>query len=312
VIGDPTGANIQAFPTPEMFLSSISGLIVTPKNQLWVSQYGSNFADGSIGSPVLTIAKALSIIAGFADAGPTNWYVINLFSGTFTEDVVVVPWVGIIGQAGATSIAGTLSFASSWNASGLLGFIMNTDIEGLIATAPAGSGGSTYSMYNVNTTASFGVQVVSSGFFGLNIIGGTDEFNFEAQGVSLNCQGRNIGGSCRLESNGADNLSTNMSGCVIQGGPLEVIDDGHVYRVTFTQGTTSSLYLDLSDASSTLTMDASSIPENQTLVAGVITLLDFAPNLGYVAGTPADWSGTPPPNVQSAIDRIAAVCPTKP
>ena len=106
MIFDRTGANIQAIPTPEMFLRSIGGLIVTPKNQLWVSQYGSDFADGSIGSPVLTIAKALSIVANYGDAGPTNWYVINLFSGTFTEDVVLAPWVGFIGQLDATTIAG--------------------------------------------------------------------------------------------------------------------------------------------------------------------------------------------------------------
>jgi hypothetical protein len=138
-------------------------------NLLYVSQNGSDVTGtGSFVLPFATYAKAAEVATADGAAGG-NLYAVMFAPGTYSENLVLVPWVNLSGIDTSESVllTGSISLSAAWT--GLEGFtavVANCDVEGAVdldALAFSIGGFSSVEFINCAIEGTFSVQGWGSG-----------------------------------------------------------------------------------------------------------------------------------------------------
>ena len=75
------------------------GPLPQASRELYVNKGGSDITGtGSVTQPFLTIAHAIAVVNGFADASTTKRYLILLGPGDWSDPIVLPAWVWIVGN----------------------------------------------------------------------------------------------------------------------------------------------------------------------------------------------------------------------
>jgi hypothetical protein len=316
-------SNIQGIPTPEMFLRIIA-LSMAPSNQIVVDQVIGN--DGNNGTPIApfkTIGAAMAQIIANADYSASKPYVVTVHPGVYVENVQLLPFVWIIGDANvwaaladapaATSVApvtisGTVSVNSLWSVAGARGGLINiavnndTDLSWPVYINTAVVDLIGCSLVQVNSIFS------NANNGGLNLVGGTLSGLGTVNGFNY-VTGAVIDGSWNVAGNQVNVVSglVSPSGATVNVGA----NDGSTVSFDFSNCSLDSVTVNGSTSSAKF--DAVSFPNTLTLSnGGTASLKTLAPALGYTPSAPSKWAGTPPATAQDALDRLAAVAITPP
>jgi hypothetical protein len=306
----PTGSS--SFPSP-------SG------NELvYVNKSGSDITgDGSFGNPFLTIQRALTSIT---DASSTKPYAVLVGPGTYSDNFNVIPWAAIVGAAapsvspnpqvfGATTIdAPAIGLDASW--AGVTGFAWFTWCyfdQSQTFTTPA-TAIPALSFNGCTFAAGVGVTLNGLGVGECAFFDDCVMWNFAslvAAGFYLttnNCQLAGV--TLNPSPSGGPGTIWNANSCSFLSDVTVVWTSGNPTQAQLLNcAMPLGLTLTLNGAGAQFMATVGGVPPTVTLLNGASppALWSNANTLGYTPATPANWVAPAPTDVQTALDRIAAV-----
>lgn len=279
-------------------LIAASMLLAASYTTLFVAKNGDDMnGDGSIGTPYLTISKAIAVVTVNADASATKPYVIDIGPGTYTENVEIGKWTHLRGKGNRG--------------------LTTTFIDGIISLTDNFTGGAEFSITDLvaanfidSSSAALSFKCAFSNFHAISnwiMDGRSGSFVWV---YNSGCAGFTGWDNFVVNSFSQYMIgSSQFHGCAVSafGGQFEtlsVTSNGGNYHF---YGCKIGVYN--AAASSTTFFDAVSYPGNG--VAGkdpsaTYNLFTKAPALSYTPADSSKWNGDPT-NAQDAIDRIAAV-----
>lgn len=322
-------------PVPATVQQALDDLILNsgsmpPSNQIVVDQIigSDSTGNGAPISPFQTIGAAIAQIIANGDNSLAKPYTVIVHPGVYSENINILPFVWIIGCAyssafsvnfaftniaAPTQLNGNINCDPTFGSNGHRGGVVNLgQVGGNTFLQPGVSGNCCVDLIGCSLLNT-GTQFQNNPRGGVNWIAGSANDTVLTHGIyqimGVNIFGvLDIEGSCVVDLFG---LSTNE----FSGTPANVVvgqNDGSTSNVRICASDIQNLTVN--GASISVSVDASSYPDGTLTIqnGGIFTVRTPAPAIGYVPGTPADWAGTPPADVQEALDRLAAVATTPP
>jgi hypothetical protein len=289
-------------------IASGASVNVPIDQMIFVAKNGNDAtANGTLTAPFLTVEAAMVFIT---DASTTKKYVIYVFPGVYTIAALTFkPDITVLGVdiLNVTINITAFTFHADWT--------LNTSKSGGFENMFLNFGGNVTQAFGDNSLFFLRSALVNNlapaivmTFTGVNgcefsAIGGIISNTVHLEGMASNLLGPFV---AVLEVVGtATSISITAINAAI--GSLDV--DGSTGMVATNLLSTPAISLVLSGAGSVTLASSDSIPfvGNVAVLAGAtLSRLNDAFGVGYTPTTLADWSGTSPETVQSALDRIAA------
>jgi len=314
--------NLQCRASLAVFISILKmSFPATSQTQtVWVRKDGNDATgDGSVLTPYLTVAKALSVIT---DAAGTKYYIVAVGPGRFDEAAIALkPNVWIVGSGGSAGGATRLTAAGNF-ITAHPDFALANGRAGLANLYLSGSTG-----LNLDLVALGGVA--ASRVFELNNVGMNGPVIFRAKNEPDFVDwvgGRTFGacvfssgslfikdvyfiGSMTADSDGPVELGADFVGCFFSNGVNVTAGVGGVCAARFRASSLDGA-VNITGNQATASFDAGSKPSdaNLNIIDGGVeqnmndaTALDFADG-----GNVIDWPDGPPGRVHDAIAQLAA------
>jgi hypothetical protein len=282
------------------------------------------FGTGTIDAPFLTIQRAMTSIT---DASQSKVYSVMVGPGTYDNSFSFKPWVSISGVPATSGYEGQTTIGSSAVVSFDAGWIGSTYDVAWFSHLTF-NGDANFDIQNVNAQLTFFDCLFNSGAsYTGHYSGNVNNIvwdNCLAYGFVqvTDCQYFFfLGGSAVYDGsimvNSTSAVFPSQTTLLALGGSLGedlfiTSGVGSGGAIGDLQGCSVTGSLTLTGGATMYTATVEGIPQTVTLLGGAQSpsLYTLAFALGYVPSVPANWAGTPPANVQNALDRIAAVLAT--
>jgi hypothetical protein len=293
--------------------------IAKPKEEhvVYISPNGNDVTgNGNILKPFATYAKASSVaVAGGASLA--DLWAVQALPGTYTENIDLVPFVGLVCFPMIAIFNGTLKYSDNWSSADVLvSFLQgvtiggNVDLDGQ-AVGFTGFGGVTFIEVFFNADISFSYKGNGSDsvtFFGGLLNSDMTIIDAFAEVNNLDHYGMVIMTAPKFASayNGYGGATEGFDVDATAGNSIAVYCNG-VGNAQAGGVFGAPGFLSLKGALASFVATCEAIPPTVTLDAGApppVTLTS-ANAIGYVADT-GNWVSPVPTTMQSAIDRIAA------
>jgi hypothetical protein len=291
-----------------------SGPLPASSQILYVNMGGSDTTgDGTENNPYLTITHAMNTIT---DALWEKRYKINIGPGNWSDNFAIKAWVFLTGsQSHATRLTGSITIndptwanpgSHSDERSGFQDLAITGTIVLDFTLTPSPFGKVYFYNTNINNVVNMtGQNPVNQVYaFGGQWFGGVTYTGINFVMLSVD----NEGGDIVLNSSSTAASFTGIGGRL----------NGNL-NITYTSGT--SVLGDLNDfvvlgtvnvsgVSASLSSTSSSLPPQSSITisnGAIFTRSNDSYGLGFVANMPNEWNGSPPTNVQDALNRIASL-----
>ena len=291
---------------------------ITNSQTINVGKGGSDTTgDGTPSNPVLTLAKALTLVGTASNAIPWS---INMGPGVFVENVISLKpgvWVRGIAPSDTVIQVATMNFSTLWSAGSSFGGLSNVQITSATPTlsfqATGGSGTRNFYIQNVmfsvglilkglTGTDQFNIMnsfFLTDGSFGLEIHTGTLDLQFSQffSGILIDDLGGNAGTITTVRANANE--------MVLGGVTITQYRTADGQGISFFNTRVNSAYTTNGTSNVFINLDADSYT-NLAITnpnGAVITRLTYANGIGYTPATSANWNGVPT-TVGGALDSI--------
>jgi len=289
---------------------------------VYVNKSGSD--DTGTGSLVLPFATISHALLSITDASQDKVYEINVGPGDYTEDLLIRPWVGIVGVAATSAFEGlttltvnSISFSPLWAGPTFnVGWISHITFNNLpvfdFSTLSSIDGQLTFLDCLFNSGATY----IGAGSGNVNNINWDDCLSYGLVTIR-DCQYFFMtGGSLIQITGGGNGLDVSSTVEATTWLACQCAVNGNVNLHTLLINPTVAAQLIGCAVVGNLTLDghvtytstADGVPSNITLLnsAPPPVLSTQANAIGYAAASSANWNNSVPTTVTAALDRIAA------
>jgi len=286
------------------------GIGFTGQQVYYVGKHGADTNDGkSVETAFLTFGKAFTEASAQTPSSSNQFVVVCEDAGVYTESVTMAQWVSL--YAPAASLVGTLTVADDTTA-----LLHSIEVSGsaIGISKPSGQTGISRVEANIvraNDTATGIQSAAATGVLIAEVRSVYAENGYGVGEISV-AQGH-------LHLMIEDLYITGTGGGVVRFGAGQTVGYiGHILEIGGGVGNGTAINL----IGGELELKVLRLVANAAYIVGSGTILRLDVNYlsgstsgvgtayvntaGYIAGTPANWVGSGEPNLNTAIDRIAA------
>jgi hypothetical protein len=289
-------------------VSGGGGLITdgsAPSFSLYVNKSGNDANPCSILLPCLTIARAMLLVPTLTGQGPLpdtfgTFVEIYVGGGTYAENVVLQPYVGLVAQEQSTitvAIDGTITLSSSWNGAdaGITGVALSVvdgfSITGDVTVAPSGTGGAEVFFYNDAIAGNLTVTGNTNTNTNVGIYQTVVDSAVSVSGAAFYSAGSQLGDVTIASTASTSALWGSASDALFDGAVTVTSAAGHTATAFLQTSQLNETSLTLTGSGTTYSATAGGIPSTVTLTSSAPAPVPLSPLIGLnskiAAGTNA-------------------------